>query len=74
MKAILWSMMALLAIGPANRASAQQTRVLIDLSEQRAYLMEGGRVSLVAPISSGKPGWSPLTELRVGPRRLRPGG
>jgi lipoprotein-anchoring transpeptidase ErfK/SrfK len=33
------------------------TRVVINLSEQRAYLVENGRVSLVAPIASGKPGW-----------------
>ena len=61
MKAIFWSMMALLAVGSTNEAMAQQTRVVINLSEQRAYLMEGGRVSLVAPISSGKPGWSTPT-------------
>ena len=61
MKTIFWSMMALLAIGPASEATAQQTRVVINLSEQRAYLMEGVRVSLVAPISSGKAGWSTPT-------------
>jgi lipoprotein-anchoring transpeptidase ErfK/SrfK len=60
-KAIFWSMIALLALGPTIEAAAQQTRVVINLSEQRAYLMEGGRVSLVAPIASGKPGWSTPT-------------
>lgn len=61
MKPILWSMIALLAIGTAGGATAQQTRVLINLSEQRAYLIEDGKVRLVAPISSGKPGWSTPT-------------
>ena len=37
------------------------TRVIINLSEQRAYLVEGGKVSLIAPIASGKPGWSTPT-------------
>jgi lipoprotein-anchoring transpeptidase ErfK/SrfK len=37
------------------------TRVIINLSEQRAYLLEDGKVSLVAPIASGKPGWSTPT-------------
>jgi lipoprotein-anchoring transpeptidase ErfK/SrfK len=33
------------------------TRVLINLSEQRAYLIEGGKISLISPIASGRPGW-----------------
>jgi lipoprotein-anchoring transpeptidase ErfK/SrfK len=37
------------------------TKVIINLSEQRAYLVEGGKVSLIAPIASGKPGWSTPT-------------
>jgi lipoprotein-anchoring transpeptidase ErfK/SrfK len=37
------------------------TRVIINLSEQRAYLIEDGKVSLVSPIASGKPGWSTPT-------------
>jgi hypothetical protein len=37
------------------------TRVIIDLSVQRAYLMEGSTVVLVAPIASGKAGWSTPT-------------
>jgi lipoprotein-anchoring transpeptidase ErfK/SrfK len=37
------------------------TRVVINLSEQRAYLFEQGKVSLIAPIASGKPGWSTPT-------------
>jgi lipoprotein-anchoring transpeptidase ErfK/SrfK len=37
------------------------TRVIINLSEQRAYLVERGKVSLIAPIASGKPGWTTPT-------------
>jgi lipoprotein-anchoring transpeptidase ErfK/SrfK len=37
------------------------TRVIINLSEQRAYLIEEGKVSLISPIASGKPGWSTPT-------------
>ena len=31
--------------------------MIINLSEQRAYLVEQGMVTLVSPIASGKPGW-----------------
>jgi lipoprotein-anchoring transpeptidase ErfK/SrfK len=37
------------------------TRVIINLSEQRAYLIENGKVSLISPIASGKAGWSTPT-------------
>jgi lipoprotein-anchoring transpeptidase ErfK/SrfK len=37
------------------------TRVIINLSEQRAYLIENAKVSLISPIASGKPGWSTPT-------------
>jgi lipoprotein-anchoring transpeptidase ErfK/SrfK len=37
------------------------TRVIINLSEQRAYLLEDSRVSLISPIASGKPGWTTPT-------------
>ena len=37
------------------------TRVIINLSEQRAYLIESGTVSLISPIASGKSGWSTPT-------------
>jgi lipoprotein-anchoring transpeptidase ErfK/SrfK len=37
------------------------TRVIINLSEQRAYLLEDGRVSLISPIASGRSGWSTPT-------------
>jgi lipoprotein-anchoring transpeptidase ErfK/SrfK len=37
------------------------TRVIINLSEQRAYLIEDAKVSLISPIASGKPGWTTPT-------------
>jgi lipoprotein-anchoring transpeptidase ErfK/SrfK len=37
------------------------TRVIINLSEQRAYLIVDNKVSLISPIASGKPGWSTPT-------------
>jgi lipoprotein-anchoring transpeptidase ErfK/SrfK len=37
------------------------TRVIINLSEQRAYLLIDSKISLVSPIASGKPGWSTPT-------------
>ena len=49
-------------IGSINAsAMGSGTRVMINLSEQRAYLIEGGKVSLISPIASGKPGWSTPT-------------
>lgn len=39
-------------------AMASETRVIINLSEQRAYLVEQGKMTLISPIASGKPGWS----------------
>ena len=38
-------------------AAASDTKVIINLSEQRAYLVEQGRVTLTSPVASGKPGW-----------------
>ena len=36
-------------------AIAAETRVIINLSEQRAYLIEKGKLTLIPPIASGKP-------------------
>jgi lipoprotein-anchoring transpeptidase ErfK/SrfK len=41
--------------------AASETKVVINLSEQRAYLVEQGRVTSISPIASGKPGWSTPT-------------
>jgi lipoprotein-anchoring transpeptidase ErfK/SrfK len=51
----------LIAIALTGVAMAQKTRVIINLSEQRVYLVERGKVILIAPIASGKPGWSTPT-------------
>src|SRR6516164_917393 len=40
---------------------ASDTRVIINLSDQRASLVRQGRITLVSPIASGKPGWSTPT-------------
>ena len=40
---------------------ASETRVIINLSDQRVPLVQQGRITLVSPIASGKPGWSTPT-------------
>jgi lipoprotein-anchoring transpeptidase ErfK/SrfK len=40
---------------------ASETRVIINLSNQRVLLVEQGRITLVSPIASGKPGWQTPT-------------
>ena len=40
---------------------ASETRVIINLSDQRASLVEQGKITLVSPIASGKPGWQTPT-------------
>ena len=50
-----------IALSPLLLASpgmASQTRVIINLSDQRVSLVQQGRITLVSPIASGKPGWS----------------
>ena len=47
---------ALLALALITKANAQQTAVIINLSEQAAYLVEDGRAVLISPIASGKEG------------------
>ena len=50
----------------ANSAFASENRVIVDLSEQRAYLVEQGNLTLISPIASGKPGGStPTGQFRV---------
>jgi lipoprotein-anchoring transpeptidase ErfK/SrfK len=57
---------ALFVIGLATKAGAQQTAVVINLTEQAAYLFEDGRVAFVSPIASGKEGWgTPTGSFRV---------
>jgi lipoprotein-anchoring transpeptidase ErfK/SrfK len=48
--------LSVLLFGSAGIAS--ETRVIINLSDQRVSLVQQGRITLVSPIASGKPGWS----------------
>jgi L,D-transpeptidase-like protein len=57
MKATSWFALALVILGAAPELRAQHTAVVINLTEQTAYLLENGRVALVSPIASGKEGW-----------------
>jgi hypothetical protein len=51
--------LSIILLGSAGLAS--ETRVIINLSDQRASLVQQGRITLVSPIASGKPGWSTPT-------------
>jgi len=45
---------------------ASEIRVIINLSDQKACLVQQGRITLVAPIASGKPGWlTPTGNFRI---------
>jgi hypothetical protein len=56
----------LLVIGLAAKLSAQRTVVIINLTEQAAYLLEDGRLAFISPIASGKEGWAtPTGSFRV---------
>ena len=58
--------MTLFAIGLATTAGAQRTAVVINLTEQAAYLLEDGRVAFISPIASGKEGWgTPTGSFRI---------
>ena len=57
---------ALLVIGLAAKLNAQQTAVVINLTEQAAYLFEDGKLAFISPIASGKEGWgTPTGNFRV---------
>jgi len=59
-------MIVLITIALCAKLSAQQTAVIINLSEQTAYLLRDGRVAFVSPIASGKEGWgTPIGSFRV---------
>ena len=60
-KTVMQLVFILPAIALTSVAMAQKTRVIINLSEQRVYLVERGKVILIAPIASGKPGRSTPT-------------
>ena len=61
MKATTMLALVLVIIGAAPEVRAQHTSVVINLTEQTAYLLENGRVALVSPIASGKEGWGTPT-------------
>jgi lipoprotein-anchoring transpeptidase ErfK/SrfK len=56
MRIAAFLVVALFALGSAQKLSGQETSVLLDLTKQTAYLLENGRVALVSPIASGKEG------------------
>jgi hypothetical protein len=66
MKVAVILVVTLFAVWCGPKLSAQQTSVFVNLSQQTAYLFEGGRVALISPIASGKEGWgTPLGNFRV---------
>jgi lipoprotein-anchoring transpeptidase ErfK/SrfK len=66
MRVAAFLVVALIGLGPAQKLSGQQTAVLINLTQQSAYLFENGRLALISPIASGKEGWgTPTGKFRV---------
>jgi lipoprotein-anchoring transpeptidase ErfK/SrfK len=61
MRAVAILVVALATLGLAPKLGALQTGVLINLTQQTAYLFENGRVTLISPIASGKDGWGTPT-------------
>jgi hypothetical protein len=57
MKASSFALALVILGAAAPELRAQHTAVVINLTEQTAYLLENGRVALVSPIASGKEGW-----------------
>jgi hypothetical protein len=56
----------LMTIALCAKLSAQHTAVIINLTEQTAYLLEDRRVAFVSPIASGKEGrGTPIGNFRV---------
>jgi len=54
MKLVTKLAIILFGFGLAGRLSAEHPSVIVDLTEQSAYLLENGRVAFVSPIASGK--------------------
>jgi hypothetical protein len=61
MKTFITCVIVLSAILWGSPGMALATRVIINLSDQRASLVEQGRITLVSPVASGKPGWQTPT-------------
>jgi hypothetical protein len=51
----------LCTIGLCTKLSAQQSEVIINLTEQTACLFQNGRLAFISPIASGKEGWGTPT-------------
>ena len=48
------------------RAGEQPTRVIVDVRDQRAYLLVGGRVAVDSPVSTARPGkHTPRGEFKI---------
>jgi L,D-transpeptidase catalytic domain len=58
-KTLIRLFLAIGAVFWVGASMAAETRVIINLSEQRAYLIEHS--TLISPIASGKPGWQTPT-------------
>src|ERR1700747_1444224 len=61
MKTCFNCVIALSALLLGSPGMASETRVISNLSDQRGSLVQQGRITLVSPIASGKPGWSTPT-------------
>jgi lipoprotein-anchoring transpeptidase ErfK/SrfK len=57
LKTFICCVIALSALLWGSAGYASETRVIINLSDQSVSLVEQGRITLVSPIASGKPGW-----------------
>jgi hypothetical protein len=65
MRVAMLLVVAVITLAWAPKLSGQTT-VLINLTEQTAYLFENGRVALISPIASGKEGWgTPAGRFRI---------
>jgi hypothetical protein len=66
MKATVVLALTLVVVGAVPELRAQRTAVVVNLTEQTAYLLQNGRVALASPIASGKEGWgTPLGRFHI---------
>src|SRR6516162_4956366 len=61
MKTCLSYTLILSALLWGGQGDASETKVIVNLSDQSVSLVQQGRIALVSPIASGKPGWSTPT-------------
>jgi hypothetical protein len=56
----------LCTIGLCTKLNAEQTSVIINLTEQNACLVQDGRITFISPIASGREGWgTPIGTFKV---------